>query len=158
MQKSRSLWLKSRDRNTTYFHKQAQARRGFNSITEINDGNQSYGDFPSIKKVAFTHFQNLFSEGEEQGHRDRMLEEIPLKISVRMNHILEAKVTRKEIKEALFSMNPDKAPGLDAFMEKFCQVCWQIVKKDLHRMVLKSQDCKKIGGSTNSTFLALIPK
>jgi hypothetical protein len=32
------------------------------------------------------------------------------------------------------------------------------VKKDLHKMVLKSQDCKKVGGNTNSTILALIPK
>jgi hypothetical protein len=32
------------------------------------------------------------------------------------------------------------------------------MKKDLHKMVLKSQDCKKVGGNTNSTFLALILK
>jgi hypothetical protein len=50
-QKSRSLWLKSGDRNTSYFHKQAQARRGYNSISEIKDGPQTYGDFPSIQKV-----------------------------------------------------------------------------------------------------------
>ena len=32
-QKFRSLLLKYGDKNTTLFHKQAQARRGFNSIT-----------------------------------------------------------------------------------------------------------------------------
>jgi exonuclease III len=157
-QKSRSLWLKSGDRNTSYFHKQAQARRGYNSISEIKDGPQTYGDFPSIKKVAFNHFKILFNEVEVQGRSDKLLNEIPPKITARMNQKLEAKVTRKEIKDALFAMSPDKAPGPDGFTTNFIQYCWQIVKKDLHKMILKSQDCKKIGGSTNSTFLALIPK
>jgi hypothetical protein len=150
--------LKSGDRNTSFFHKQAQSRRGYNSISEIKDETQTYGDFPSIKNVAFNHFKSLFSEEEVQGCNDKFLDEIPSKIIARMNQKLEAKVTRKEIKVALFSMSPDKAPGPDGFTTNFVQVCWQIVKKYLHKMILKSQDCKKIGGSTNSSFLALIPK
>jgi len=55
-------------------------------------------------------------------------------------------------------MEPNKAPGPDGFTARFIQVYWKIVKKDLHRMVSKSQCCQKIGGSTNSAFLALIPK
>ena len=55
-------------------------------------------------------------------------------------------------------MEPDKDPRPYGFTARFIQVCWQIVKKDLHKMVLKSQDCHKIGGNTNSAFLALIPK
>jgi hypothetical protein len=55
-------------------------------------------------------------------------------------------------------MEPDKAPGLDGFTTRFIKVCWKIIKHDLHRMIQKSQFCNKIGGSTNSAFLALIPK
>ena len=61
-------------------------------------------------------------------------------------------------KDALFDMEPDKAPGPDGFTARFLQSCWQIVEKDLYKMILKSQNCQKIGGSTNSAFLALIPK
>eukprot|EP00253_Pinus_taeda_P027961 PITA_27961 len=75
-----------------------------------------------------------------------------------MNHLLEAKVTKNEVKATLFAMIPDKAPGPDGFSAKFLQICWSIVEKDLCKMVLKSQVCKKIGGITNSDFLALIPK
>eukprot|EP00253_Pinus_taeda_P022251 PITA_22251 len=82
----------------------------------------------------------------------------PPKISSNMNQQLEAKVTRKEIKDMLYEMEPDKAPGPDGLTARFIQVCSQIVKKDLHRMVSKSQCCQKIGGNTNSAFLALIPK
>jgi hypothetical protein len=55
-------------------------------------------------------------------------------------------------------MDPDKAPGPDGFSARFLQVCWPIVEKDLLKMVQKSQNTQKIGGSTNSAFLALIPK
>ena len=55
-------------------------------------------------------------------------------------------------------MDPNKAPSLDGFTARFLKSCWKIIKKDLLKMVRKSQNCNKIGGSTNSTFLALIPK
>jgi hypothetical protein len=55
-------------------------------------------------------------------------------------------------------MEADKAPGPDGFTTRFYKACWPIIKEDLLRMVRKSQNCLKIGGSTNSTFLALIPK
>eukprot|EP00253_Pinus_taeda_P002867 PITA_02867 len=75
-----------------------------------------------------------------------------------MNLQLEAKVTMDEFKAALFSMDPDKAPGPDGFSTRFLQSYWHIVGKDLLKMIQKFQDCQKIGGSTNSSFLALIPK
>ena len=55
-------------------------------------------------------------------------------------------------------MQPDKAPGLDGFSFNFYRVCWNIIKSDLIRMVLAFQKKAKVGGCTNSTFLALIPK
>ena len=87
-----------------------------------------------------------------------ILDVVPSMITSRMNHQLEAKVIRKEIKVGLFAMEPDKALGLDGFMPRFLHVFWHIVKNDLQNMVLMSQAYQKIGGSMNSTFLALIPK
>eukprot|EP00253_Pinus_taeda_P027485 PITA_27485 len=75
-----------------------------------------------------------------------------------MNQALERKITQKEVKEALYAMDPDKAPGPDGFTPRFVQTYWQIVEKEFFKMIQKSQDCQKIGGCTNSAFLALIPK
>ena len=55
-------------------------------------------------------------------------------------------------------MEPDKALGPDGFTAIFLKSYWNIIKKYLLKMVCKSQNCNKIGGSTNSSFLALIPK
>jgi hypothetical protein len=72
--------------------------------------------------------------------------------------MLTAPINLQEIKNALDNMEADKAPGPDGFTPRFYKACWPIIKKDLLRMVRKSQNCLKLGGSTNSTFLALIPK
>ena len=58
----------------------------------------------------------------------------------------------------MWAMESDKAPGRDGFSFHFYKVCWTIINTDLLRMVKAFQQKAKVGGSTNSTFLALIPK
>ena len=55
-------------------------------------------------------------------------------------------------------MELDKSPGLDGFSIHFYRICWPIIKNDLLRMISSFLGKGKIGGCTNSTFLALIPK
>ena len=55
-------------------------------------------------------------------------------------------------------MKPDSAPGPDGFTARFISSCWDIIKYDLLKMVRNSQIHHKLGGSTNSSFLALILK
>ena len=55
-------------------------------------------------------------------------------------------------------MESDKAPGPDGFSIHFFKGCWPIIKFDLICMVSSLQKKGKVGGCTNSTFLALIPK
>eukprot|EP00253_Pinus_taeda_P028169 PITA_28169 len=117
-----------------------RARKCFNTISEIKEDNDIHKDFEDIKKVAFSHFQNLYSEDKDPHQYSDLLDIIPSAISPRMNEILEVKVTKDEVKKALFDMDPDKAPGLDGFSARFLQVCWPIVEKHLLKMVQKSQN------------------
>ena len=55
-------------------------------------------------------------------------------------------------------MEDDRAPSPNGYNTNFINICWDRIKNDLLKMVSKSQRCGKIGGSTNSAFLALIPK
>jgi exonuclease III len=59
--KSRALWLQDGDKNTTFFHKQTQARINYNSISEIQWQDQVYKDSQSIKEAAHSYFKNLYS-------------------------------------------------------------------------------------------------
>ena len=158
--KSRTLWLQAGDKNTSFFHKQAQARKNYNSISEIQMQDQVIKDFSGIKEAAHSCFKNLYSAPDLDPVNPNIypLLEIPSMINDDDNMMLNRPVSIREIKKALFKMDPDKAPGPDGFTARFYFACWDIIKKDLYRMVKKAQNCTKLGGSTNSSFLALIPK
>ena len=74
------------------------------------------------------------------------------------NNFLTTPVTMNEVKGALSVMKPNSAPGPDGFTTRFFTCCWSIIKFDLLKMIRYSQMVNKLGGSTNSSFLALIPK
>lgn len=156
--KSHNLWLKAGDRITAFFHKQAQARKCFNTISEIKEDNDIHKDFEYIKKAAFLHFQSLYSEDKDLNQYSNLLDVVPSVKSQQTKETLEAKITQDEVKKSLFDMDPNKAPRPDGFSTRFLQDCWLIIEKELLKMVQKSQNTQKIGGSTNSAFLALIPK
>lgn len=83
---------------------------------------------------------------------------IPQLIYCEQNEHLCRSIYENEVIEAIWSLEPDKDLGLDDFTIHFYRACWSIIKHDL-LWILNWTTCKdKIGASTNSTFLALIPK
>jgi len=133
--KSRSLWLKAGDRNSSFFHKQAQARKCRNYISEIKRDNCTLQDFASIKKAASDHFEKMYSEDMEAGQNDNLLDVVPNLVTSRMNRALEGKISKNEVRDALFAMDPNKALGLDGFTPIFLQTCWHIVEKEFFKMI-----------------------
>ena len=83
---------------------------------------------------------------------------VPMMVERKDNIELMQRITIEELKMVTEEMEEDKAPGLDGFNARFVKFCWEMVHKDLLKMVLKAQQCDKIGGITNSTFMDLIPK
>ena len=47
------------------------------------------------------------------------------------NENLIAPITHKEVKDAVFSMHPDKSPGPDGFNPAFFQSFWNVVGMDV---------------------------
>jgi hypothetical protein len=74
------------------------------------------------------------------------------------NQELNKVVTEAEVKAVIYQFDPDKAPGPDDFTLHFYRKCWEIIKKDLLCMIKYVQKSCKLGGATNTSFLALIPK
>lgn len=159
-QKSRALWLQAGDKNTSFFHKHAEARKQFKSVKEIHHHDVVVKDFEEIKRAAHDYFKDLYSAPQEPPLDPQIypMNMIPHCVQDPTNAMLMAPISMNELRSALDSMEPDKAPGPDGFPVRFYLSCWDIISADLLRMVKKSQSCSKIGGGINSAFLALIPK
>ena len=134
------LWIQARDKNTTFFHKQGQARKIYNSINEIQMQDQVIKDFSGIKEASHSFFKNLYSapDLEPVDPNSYPLSEIQNLINEDDNQLLNNLVSIHEIKKSLFNMDPDKAPGPDGFTARFYVSCWDIIKRDLFRMIKKA--------------------
>ena len=65
---------------------------------------------------------------------------------------------KKEIVDVISAMEPDKSPGSDGFSIHFYRFCWNVIKSYLFHMISAFHKKAKVGGCTNSTFLAIILK
>eukprot|EP00253_Pinus_taeda_P023946 PITA_23946 len=159
--KSRSLWLKSGDRNTSYFHRQYRARLTRNHIAEIKTPEGSVcNSYHQIKAAAENYFMNLYRKENHSNNEEivDIMSNIPNLISPKENAELCRPATEEEIIKVVWSMDPDKAPGPDGFTVHFYKACWHIIKVDLYKMISRFMKKAKVGGGTNSTYLTLIPK
>eukprot|EP00253_Pinus_taeda_P004529 PITA_04529 len=157
--KSRQLWLQEGDKNTAYFHKQATVRKIRNTVSEImDDERNSYNTQQSIKEAATKHFSKLLNEDKGAEDYSSMLQHMPIKVNQEMNSKLMKEVEEEEVREAIWSLHPDKAPRPDGFPISFYREYWTMIKKDLLKMIRWVMKKGKMGGFTNSTYVALIPK
>jgi len=64
---------------------------------------------------------------------DSQIVDIP-RVSQAENEFLTASFTEKEIRDAVFAMEHNKAPGPDGFPAEFYQKFWDVIKVDLMQM------------------------
>eukprot|EP00253_Pinus_taeda_P034575 PITA_34575 len=142
-----------------YFHKQATARKTRNNVSAINDseGNH-YNNQEDIKRAASSHFRSLLTENQGEIDYSDLLQYLPKGITQETNESLNQDIEEEEIRKAIWTLQPDKSLGPDGFPINFYRDHWQLIKKDLAKMLRGIQRKGKMGGYTNSTFLALIPK
>ncbi|GJZ74268.1 RNA-directed DNA polymerase, eukaryota, reverse transcriptase zinc-binding domain protein [Tanacetum coccineum] len=67
-------------------------------------------------------------------------------------------VNNKEIKEAVFDIDSNKAAGPDGYSSRFFKKSWQIVGKDICKAIKEFFINGKILGEINATLIALVPK
>lgn len=157
-QKSRCLWLKAGDKNTSFFHNNIKLRRAGNQIEKIVVEGREFNDQEEIKEAAFNHFNSLLTAAPQQSDSIDFLSVVENKISNLQNQELDQEVTEEEIRFAAFNMQLDKAPGPDDSTVAFFRNHWDTIKKDFVRMVNNIFKNYKMGDNTKSSHLALIPK
>ncbi|KAH0684452.1 hypothetical protein KY290_036526 [Solanum tuberosum] len=122
-QKTQLQWFKDGDANSKYFHSIMRGRRRRLFIHKIStDDNEWIQGDENIAKAACVYFQETFT-GHENRIAENILQCIPRMVTEEQNQNLQALPTREELKQAVYSMNPNSAPGPDGFGGMFYQAC-----------------------------------
>lgn len=88
---------------------------------------------------------------------ESMTEDIP-QVSREENEAVIDGFTEKEVTDAIFQMNDNRAPGPDGFPAEFYQVFWSLTKDDLMAMFKYFHNCMLPLHNLNFGIQTLIPK
>lgn len=110
-----------------------------------------------IVRAITDYYSNIFSSKMSESSLV-VQESISPKVTSEMNQTLIAPPSSLEIKEALFSIHPDKAPGPDGFSASFYQSFWDIVGDDITKDIQAFFTSGAMDPRQNETHVRLIPK
>uniref|UniRef100_A0A803PUJ5 Reverse transcriptase n=1 Tax=Cannabis sativa TaxID=3483 RepID=A0A803PUJ5_CANSA len=159
-QKAKIAWLQDGDCNTAFLHSSIKQRMRQNQILSIEQLDGSKTRDPNLIAVAFLEFyKGLLStrlENRRKVHAG-ILAKGP-KLTQEQTNMLLQEFPTKEVKAAVFSIPGSKSPGPDGFFSFFYQDNWEIIGKDVSKVVLPFLNSDNIIKEINSTIITLVPK
>ncbi|GLT63476.1 hypothetical protein SLA2020_360390 [Shorea laevis] len=158
--KSRVQWIQNGDRNSRFFHVSALKRRTCNRILGLKDGSGSWtSDSSIIESIVSSHFKGLYTTSLAHSFHDTFsdVHSGPI-VDPASWHMLNLPPTELEIKQAVFSMKPFKAPGPDGLHAAFFQKFWSVLKDKLCTEIRNIFNSGVMPDSWSASLIALIPK
>ncbi|XP_042518500.1 uncharacterized protein LOC122092229 [Macadamia integrifolia] len=130
-EKSRSRWRNQGDRCSKFFHISVKIRRMKNSIKSLKmvDGTL-ISDREQIKEYVAGYYEHSHKGTPLTNHMD-LLQCIPNVLEEWDRGQLDGIPSDSEIKNAVWDLDPDSAPGPDGFPGAFYKSCWDIISSDL---------------------------
>ena len=130
-QKSRTPWISEGDQNTRFFHHCMRNRINQNKLVSVSldDGTQIYHPV-DIQVAAANYFQTLFSDSQTAAVNIDLMTFVNKSLPLDQATVLESPISSTEIKDTIFRMKPDKAPGTDgftAFFSRKCGILWAMM-------------------------------
>lgn len=112
-------------------------------------------DGQPMAREVMRYFKDIF---RSNGTNASLFNRVQSGVTDSMNTKLLQPFTMDEVKAALFSMAPEKAPGPDGMTPSFYQHFWPIVGQDLSTFVINCLSSCTIPQGLNETNVVLIPK
>ena len=153
--RSRILYIREGDANTSFFHQQARYRKK-NFISKLQVGNQVAVSREEKQRAVDDFYDNILGRAEE---REFTLDLDVLDIQHHNLSELDVQFSEDEVWATIKNMPLDKAPGPDGFTGRFYKSCWSIIKGD----VLMALDAIQQGHVfkfqlLNMAYITLLPK
>ncbi|KAL2225402.1 UNVERIFIED_CONTAM: hypothetical protein Sindi_2965300 [Sesamum indicum] len=138
-----------------------QLRRVMRRILQINDENGfTHTDLGEVAHEFVSYYQNLLG-----GTRRRLSVDIRYLrpwarhcITDEEANQLLLPLSADDVKQAVFDIADDKAPGPDGYSSRFFKAAWPVVGEEVTRAVLDFFSTGKLLKQINSMIFALIPK
>ncbi|CAL1402102.1 unnamed protein product [Linum trigynum] len=157
-QRSRESWVKFGERNTSYFHQQANIKRRRNKITSLRDQAGTWIDDPqALACMVFDFYTNLYLQ-DDSVYEDRLPKNAFPRLAQDDLLCLLRPFTSMDIHKAIFEMKPFQAPGPDGFHAAFYQQAWRVVGKALTDMALEFFNSGVLPEAVSESTVVLIPK
>ncbi|XP_024012343.1 uncharacterized protein LOC112086786 [Eutrema salsugineum] len=93
-----------------------------------------------------------------QKNPSSVLHGVSASVTEAMNESLTREISEEEVRRALFSLNPGKAPGPDGLTALFYQKFWGTIKMDLLQTIRDFFSSGKFDAQLNETNICLIPE
>ena len=120
-QRSRALFLKCGDWNTSFFHSKASHRCRRNRISGLkNSANSWCTENSEIKEIAFEYYRSLFTSSQPS-YFSVIMEAVQPFVFEDMNTRLLRPFIKEEVEAAIKEMKPITAPGPDGMPPLFYQ-------------------------------------
>ncbi|CAH1428537.1 unnamed protein product [Lactuca virosa] len=157
-QKVKLNWLKEGDRNNKYYHKFIKERQSINKINSITDEDGVVHGDDKVANISVAHFSDFLEKARDV---DPLVSPNDLFSNTLTNEEVDWMVRPledKEIKQTMFDIGNDKAPGPDWFTSTFFKKAWNIVGKEVCKAVKEFFLNEQLLQAVNHTILALLPK
>lgn len=155
-QRVKQHWLNHGDRNTKFFHHCASSRKRKNHITKLRDSSGQWCEDTNLEDLITNYFSDIFTS--RGAHIGEELDGLHQKVTAADNDTLTRPFTFEEVKLAVFSMAPDKAPGPDGFNPAFFRHFWTEVGNDVSNFVLQCLHTRSFPPGLNDATISLVPK
>nr|XP_043639249.1 uncharacterized protein LOC122610319 [Erigeron canadensis] len=156
-QKAKVNWLNVGDSNSAYFHKVVKSQAARSRIDSVLDSQGVRCDGDKVPNIFVDHYVNFLGKaGSTQPLNAQGLFTKRLTQDQKLHMVRE--VFDEEVKNAIFSMGDDKAPGPDGYSVGFFKGAWSIVGNDVVRAVKIFFVSGKLLKEVNHKIISLLPK
>ena len=158
--RSRAKWLQMEDRCLKEFFRTVRPINTQATIRDFKDRRgQCFIKMGDLERITKYFYKELYAHKDiSEGTLVRVMEEVPATFTNSMTEALSEKITEKELQGAVNSMAKEKTPGHDDIPVEFFQKKWYTLGKDLHLMVKKNIEEKKLHKEVTKGLIFLIPK
>ncbi|KAL0290347.1 UNVERIFIED_CONTAM: hypothetical protein Sradi_7052100 [Sesamum radiatum] len=160
-QRAKLRWLKYGDQCSKVFFRKINARRAQQRVFQITtQSGQLLTDMPQVTAEFVSFFQNLLGGNRRRRDLNLMFLQQGLKhvLTREEGEGLIAAVTMSEVKDAVFDISSDSAPGPDGYTSLFFKAAWPEIGNEICAAVIEFFQSGKLLKQINATLLTLIPK